>query len=269
MIDAKKVLGEFNLNANKSLGQNFLADEKFLDKIAELADINSKLVLEIGPGLGTVTEKLLEKAEFVTCVEIDENMVNVLSKTLDGAKNLSVVHSDFLKFDISSLYEKKTFSVVSNLPYYVTTPICMHLLDDDYAISDMTLMVQLEAAPRFFAKPSDKVYGPLSVMIDYLYNGRIEFELPQTAYYPQPDVRSVVMRFERNSNEYLKGFSRFVEVCFSMRRKTLVNNLLRYNLTKQDALCALEKCSINPSARAETLSSGEFAKLYTTIISSE
>ncbi len=266
--DIKAKLERLNMRANAALGQNFLCDDEAADKIARAAaDDGAWQVLEIGPGLGALTEKLLLYARSVTAVEIDSGMVRALDEEFAApieSGNLTIVHSDILKFDFDSL--EGQFIAAGNLPYYITTPIVLSLLRRAKRIPRMVLMVQKEAARRFFARPKDSVYGPLAITAQLFYNCETLSSLTPASYYPQPEVDSEVVLLKRRTDAPDIDpalFCRFLENIFAMRRKTVYNNLKSIMPSAEAANAALERAGIAPSARAEALSIAELVRLYT------
>lgn len=263
MIDAKKVLKEYALLPNKALGQNFLISEAAINTIVGAAELKGKNVLEIGPGLGTLTEYLCREADSVLAVEIDKNMIEVLKSTLNAYSNVKVLHRDFLDMSFKELSELVPcpMAVAANLPYYVTTPICLRLVKWDADILNMVLMVQKEAAERFFAKPGDRVYGRLSVLMQVRFEITSLLSLSPACYYPQPTVDSEVVHMKKRADtELLPGFFEFVTAAFSSRRKRLTNNLAAYG--KERISGALEACEISLLARAEELSPDRFYRFF-------
>ena len=256
--DVIKLLDEYCLTPNKALGQNFLSDDAAAGRIAALAGCAGKSVLEIGPGLGMLTEPLLLNAARMVAVEIDKRMVEVLGARLKSDK-LTVLHADFLKADEEELTRllKPPAVVAANLPYYVTTPICTRLFTLNIPIERMVLMVQSDAARRFFAKPSDRVYGPMTVLCDHLYTVEEAFTLGPGSYYPEPQVDSSVLVFTRRDTPYCPKLPALLNHAFLMRRKTLLNNLKPLGFDS----ALIERAGISPCARAETLTTDEFLRL--------
>ncbi len=228
MLNTMKMIKANGLLPNKALGQNFLIDHEAVIRIAQSANPEGSDVLEIGAGLGALTFELSERSSNVIAFEIDKRLFEILNNSLPDRSNVRVIHADFLKYPLEqlcSLFDNKPFYVAANLPYYITTPICMRLIDSELPIRGMTLMMQEEAASRFFAKPSDKNYGPLSILGRLSYDISKVLALGPDAYYPKPEVNSVVLGFKRNAFAPPKCLSRIVHTSFSMRRKTLYNNL--------------------------------------------
>ncbi|MDD4312213.1 MAG: 16S rRNA (adenine(1518)-N(6)/adenine(1519)-N(6))-dimethyltransferase RsmA [Eubacteriales bacterium] len=208
---------------NKALGQNFLSSDAIIEAILDAAQIEGKRVLEIGPGTGALTEGLLSRAGFLAAVEKDGRLCELLAERFGEA--VALVHTDVLDADIPALMGSEPWHAVGNLPYYATTPIVLRLLS--LLPDSMTLMVQKEAAPRFFAQPKDRVYGPVAVITGCFYEAKVVVNAPRSCFNPPPEVDSVVVRLERNARTGLDGaaFLSFLKQAFSMRRKTLYNNL--------------------------------------------
>ena len=266
--DIKQKLDRLNIRANAALGQNFLCDDAMIEKIASAAVGDGKTdILEIGPGLGALTGALVGRVPRVTAVEIDKSMLAALNTEFAaeiGRGELTLIHSDILKFDISCM--EGEFAAAGNLPYYITTPIVLMLLRNAKRIPRMVLMVQKEAARRFFAKPKDKLYGPLAITAQLYYECESLVSLTPASYYPQPDVDSEVVLLTRRADAPADmdpaAFCRFTESIFAMRRKTVYNNL-KPLLPAADAVAeALARANIAQAARAEALSIEELAKLY-------
>lgn len=271
----KDVLGRYGITAKKSLGQNFLVDLNILGNIVSAAELDeSKGALEIGPGLGALTQQLAKRAGRVVAVELDQRMLPVLDETLSAYGNASVVHGDILKVDLEELFQRyfagmKGVSVVANLPYYVTTPIVMRLLEEHIPLENIVVMIQKEVANRMAAKPGSKDYGSLSIAVQYYCEPQVVAIVPRTVFIPQPNVDSAVIRLRvrktppvRVSDEKL--YFQVVQASFAQRRKTIFNNLLTRFFDKETRHLleqALEKAGIEPVRRGETLSLEEFARL--------
>lgn len=240
---------------NKALGQNFLTDERVIRAILDASDANGKIVLEVGPGTGALTQGLIEQAERLYAVEKDGRLCELLSERF--GERLTLLHTDFLEADIGSLVQGSTWHAVGNLPYYATTPIVLKLLS--LLPESMTLMVQKEAAERFFAEPGDRVYGPLAVMTQCFYDAQTVLSVPRSCFHPAPEVDSVVVHLERNGTQEPNpaSFLTFLKQAFSMRRKTLFNSLMR-DPRLPDALSA---CEILQDARAEALEAKTLLRL--------
>ncbi len=252
----------------RSLSQNFLIDEAKRDEIINALNPAGQAVLEIGPGLGSLTEALILRAERVVAVELDD----VLSCALKAAyphKNLKVLTGDFLKQDFSCLYKElgnRPFLVAGNLPYAITSPIMYKLLSSELPICRMALMLQLEAADRFFANPTERAYGPLTIAANSAYNARRLMQLPPSSFYPQPKVRSAVVLLEQKPPPLpQKGFLAFLKLAFSMRRKTLFNNLINY-YSEEQIQQALSLLGLDTACRAEALLPKTLLSLYNALM---
>ncbi|MDO4499983.1 MAG: 16S rRNA (adenine(1518)-N(6)/adenine(1519)-N(6))-dimethyltransferase RsmA [Erysipelotrichaceae bacterium] len=256
----KEVLGE--LKAKKKFGQNFLIDSNVVDKIAKGACDPECLTIEIGPGLGALSEMLLKYSKAVDAYEIDRDMYDILNRTIDNER-FKVTLEDFLDTDLSK-YENEEIRICSNLPYYVTTPILFKLFNSNLNISKITVMVQKEVADRFKAPVNSEDYNALSLIVQYLYNVKLEMNVPKGVFYPQPKVDSAVISFTpkivRNF-EYEKGLFEFIEKCFMKRRKTLNNNLRDF-LDKETIEKIFSTLSLKESVRAQELTLDEFIKMY-------
>ncbi len=245
---------------NKALGQNFLADANVIGAVLDAARIEGKRVLEIGPGAGALTEGLLKRASFLVAVEKDGRLCDVLRKRF--GEKLTLLHADALDADIPALMGSRPWHAVGNLPYYATTPIVLRLLS--LLPESMTLMVQAEAAQRFFARPKDRVYGPLAAATACLYDAQVAAQAPRGCFRPAPEVDSVVVRLFRNSEPMQDGaaFLSFLKRAFSMRRKTLFNNL-----DKDGRLpAALSALGFPADARAEALPPGALLRIFQTLM---
>lgn len=267
----KQILKENNLNAKKQFGQNFLIDNNILNKIAHSASINSDTVIvEIGPGMGALTEKLLEKAYKVICYEIDTDMVHILQNRFsDYIKDNKLVinHKDFLKADLEKDLEGyKNIKVVANLPYYITTPILIKICEELTELDEMIVMMQKEVALRICGKPSTKDYNALSVLIQYNHEASLLFDVGRGCFYPEPDVTSSIVKIKK-INPILKPineefFYTFNRNIFKQRRKTLVNNLKQsYTYTKEEIEEVLNNLSLSLTIRSEALKVEEIIKL--------
>jgi len=256
----KEVLGE--LKAKKKFGQNFLIDSNIVDKIAKLACDPNSLTIEIGPGLGALTEMLLKYSKHVDSYEIDKDMYDIITNTINEEK-LNVYLEDFLDTDLSK-YINQDIRVCSNLPYYVTTPILFKLFESPLNISKITVMVQKEVADRFKAEANSEDYGSLSVVTQYLFEVKQEMFVSKNVFYPSPNVDSAVISFtpiKQRDFDFEKGFFEFVEKCFMKRRKTLHNNLKDF--LEEDKIKAIyDKCELKENIRAQELSKDDFLKIY-------
>ncbi len=267
----RHILKTFNLRASKRLGQNFLIDAEVVQKIVEATEISEgDEVLEIGPGIGTLTQGLLEGGAKVTAVELDKKLPAVLAKTLEGYENFKLVQGDILKVDLENLMPQN-FKVTANLPYYITTQILLTLLEKKLPITKIVTMVQREVAERMTAAPGSKIYGALSVAVQFRSDARIAFDVPPTAFLPQPEVTSSVVICDVKEKIKVADENFFIKVVrasFGQRRKTLLNSLTGAGFPREIILKSLDAAEILPSRRAETLSLEEFAKLSEKILQS-
>ncbi len=261
-----EVLSKYGFRFTKSLGQNFLIDGNIVRKIADAAEVNENdNILEIGPGVGTMTEELALRAKKVLAVEIDEKLRELHKETLN-MDNVKVIYGDFLDLDLKKLTEEEfgdePFKVVANLPYYVTTPIIEKLILSKVNLISITVMVQKEVAKRLAAKPGNKDYGSLSVFINYYTDCNYKFQVPSSVFIPKPNVDSAVVNLKMKEREDLDTdfLFKIVRAAFTTRRKTLVNSFSNSKLpyTKDDIKRALELSGIDGSRRAETLTLEEF-----------
>ncbi len=269
-----EVLQKYNFNFQKKFGQNFLIDTHVLDKIISAADITKEdMVLEIGPGIGTMTQYLAEAAGKVIAVEIDKNLIPILEDTLSGYDNVRVINEDVMKLDIPKLAkeenEGRLIKVVANLPYYITTPIIMGLFEKHVPLHSITVMVQKEVADRMQTGPGNKDYGALSLAVQYYAKPYIVANVPPNCFMPRPKVGSAVIRLTCHEEppvevEDEKLMFDIIRASFNQRRKTLVNGLNNSNLfdfPKEKILAAVESLGKGVSIRGEALSLEEFAAL--------
>ena len=268
------VLQKYHFNFQKKFGQNFLIDTHVLDKIIRAAGITKDdFVLEIGPGIGTMTQYLAQAAREVVAVEIDKALIPILQDTLSGFPNAEVIHDDILKVDIAGLAEQRNggrpIKVVANLPYYITTPIIMSLFESQVPLASVTVMVQKEVAERMQAGPGSKDYGALSLAVQYYAEPYIAANVPPNCFMPRPNVGSAVIRLTRHEvppvqvdNEKL--MFQIIRASFNQRRKTLVNGLNNspeITLTKEQITEAVESLGKGAGVRGEALTLEEFAGL--------
>jgi len=247
---------------NKALGQNFLVDGEALDSILEAARIEGKAVLEIGPGLGALSDGILARASRAAAVELDAALCSHLRARFACAWTL--FHADFLRCDLQAVHESLgggPFCVLGNLPYYITTPACMRLLTSGLPIESMTLMLQKEAAARFFALPGTRAYGPMGILAQLYFDVESVCTLPPRSFYPQPAVDSQVIHLKRGTRPYDSRLPRLLEAAFRMRRKTIFNNLKAVQGESAKLEAALSACSVAPGARAEALAPETFVSL--------
>ena len=269
-----EVIQKYDFDFQKKFGQNFLIDERVLEKIISAAEVNKEdFVLEIGPGIGTMTQYLAENAREVMAVEIDKNLIPILSDTLSAYDNVSILNADILKVDIAKIVEEKNggkpVKVVANLPYYITTPIIMGLFENHVPIKSITVMVQKEVADRMQVGPGTKDYGALSLAVQYYAKPYIVANVPPNCFMPRPKVGSAVIRLERYEEPPVKVkdeklMFRIIRASFNQRRKTLANGLknsAELDYTKEEIEAAIEALGRGASIRGEALTLEEFAKL--------
>lgn len=267
-IKTQELVKKYNFKFSKSLGQNFLVDDSVLSDIVDGADVNNEdFIIEIGPGVGTLTAQLLMKAKKVTAIELDNDLIPILEQELGENQNFSLIHKDALKVDFNELIgDEKSVKLVANLPYYVTTPIIVKLLKDGYNFKSLTIMIQKEVAERINAEPDCKEYGALSVLVQYYCNTSIVRRVAPTCFMPRPKVESIVIRLDRLEEPRVKAkdtklMFELVRAGFNMRRKTLWNAAKTLKLEKEKLEEAFERSGIDSKRRAETLTLEEFATL--------
>lgn len=272
----KEILKKYGFSFKKSLGQNFLTEPNILRKIVAVAAITSTTnVIEVGPGIGALTENLAREANQVLAYEIDGRLLEVLAETLAPYPNVTVLHEDVLKANLSKdatavFSQNYPVKVVANLPYYITTPIMMRFLEADLEISEMIVMMQKEVAERITASPATKAYGTLSIAVQYYMEAEVAFIVPKTAFVPQPNVDSAILKLTKRAQPAVEvideaAFFRLTKASFQLRRKTLWNNLT-HAYGKDEATVSwleqsLEAAQIDRKRRGETLSLAEFAEL--------
>lgn len=269
-----EVLQKYHFNFQKKFGQNFLIDPHVLERIVEESGITKEdCVLEIGPGIGTMTQYLAESAREVIAVEIDRALIPILEDTLSEYDNITVINDDILKVDINKIVQEKNngqaIKVVANLPYYITTPIIMGLFESRVPLKSITIMVQKEVADRMQVGPGTKDYGALSLAVQYYAKPEIVANVPANCFMPRPNVGSAVIRLTRYEKPPVdvvddKYMFRIIRASFNQRRKTLVNGLLNagnLNTTKEDILNALTKMELSSTIRGEALTLEQFALL--------
>jgi len=279
----KEILEKYGFSFKKSLGQNFLTEPNILRNIVAAADIDKEVnVIEVGPGIGALTEHLARSANQVLAYEIDRRLIPVLADTLRPYPNVEVICQDVLKTDLEADIKTvfgtsdKPLKVVANLPYYITTPIMMHFLESSVDISEMVIMLQKEVADRITAKPSTKAYGSLSIAIQYYMEASVAFIVPKTAFVPQPNVDSAILKLTKRAQPAVvvtdeTAFFKLTKASFHQRRKTLWNNLTSVYGKDEETVAwlqqALETAGIDPKRRGETLSLQEFADLSNAMLS--
>ena len=274
--ETKFILNKYQLKANKNLGQNFLIDANVVEKIVEVANIDKQdLVIEIGPGLGTLTKELLEKSGRVLCIELDSKMITILQDRFAMYKNIDIIHEDVLNLDLKKIikekkeeYQLKTVKIVANLPYYITTPIVMKLLEEDLYIESITIMIQKEVADRLVAEPGTALSGSISYAINYYTEPEVVLEVPNTAFLPAPQVDSEVIKLKirkepavqvKNKNRLFQ----LIKMSFMQRRKTLINALYNGKImeNKHEIEHMLLELNIDIKTRGEKLSLEQFAQI--------
>ena len=272
----KAVLERHGFTFKKSFGQNFLTDTNILQKIVDTAEIDKNVnVIEIGPGIGALTEFLAENAAEVMAFEIDERLVPILEDTLRDHDNVKVINEDVLKADLQTRVKDfenpdLPIKVVANLPYYITTPILMHLIESKIPFAEFVVMMQKEVADRISAEPNTKAYGSLSIAVQYYMTAKVAFVVPRTVFVPAPNVDSAILKMTRRKQPLVEVkdedfFFRVSKASFVHRRKTLWNNLTSHfgksEEVKNKLEQALENAAIKPSIRGESLSISDFARL--------
>lgn len=275
-IRTRAILEKFGFSFKKSLGQNFLIDTNILNRIVDHAELSDDSgAIEIGPGIGALTEQLARRSKKVVAFEIDQRLLPILEETLAPYPNTKVINQDVLKADVKGVMEEEfkdveDIMVVANLPYYVTTPIIMKLLEDKLPVRGIVCMLQKEVADRISARPGTKEYGSLSIAIQYYTEAETVMVVPKTVFVPQPNVDSAVIRLTKRKEPAVsvkseEFFFKVTKASFAQRRKTLLNNLTSQlpegKSKKQEILAALEAVEVDPGRRGETLSIEEFARL--------
>ena len=275
--ETKYIIRRYGIKANKSLGQNFLINQKVIETIIDSSKItNEDLVIEIGPGLGTLTKYLIEKAGKVICIELDQKMITILNDRFSLYTNIEIINNDVLKIDLNSLIKKeksenniKNVKVVANLPYYITTPIIMKLLEEKLEIDSITVMIQKEVADRLIAIPGDKLSGAITYTVYYYCESKKIIEVPSNSFIPEPEVTSEVIKLNLRKKtivkvENEKEFFNIIKCAFMQRRKTLLNSLNNTHIlnNKEQGEIILRELGINNNIRAENLSIEDFKKIY-------
>lgn len=272
----RAVLERHGFTFKKSFGQNFLTDTNILQKIVDTAEIDENVnVIEIGPGIGALTEFLAENAAEVMAFEIDERLMPILADTLQEFENVKIINEDILKSDLQARIKEFSnpelpIKVVANLPYYITTPILMHLIESRIPFSEFVVMMQREVADRISAQPNSKSYGSLSIAVQYYMTAKVAFIVPRTVFVPAPNVDSAILKMTRRDKPAVEVedesfFFKVSKVSFTHRRKTLWNNLTSYfgktDEVKTKLEAALSNAELSPSVRGEALALQEFARL--------
>lgn len=273
----KQIIKKYDFNFKKNFGQNFLVDERVLDKIVDAADIGENdLVIEVGPGIGTLTQAMAKKAGKVTAVEIDRTLVPILEELLEDYDNVEIINEDILKVDLNALIERHkgmNVKMAANLPYNITTPIIMTILEKHIPMESLTVMIQKEVACRMNAKPSTKDYGSLSLVTRYYCEPYLVANVPQNCFMPRPNVDSAVIKLtvldkppvDVKDEDF---FFEFIKAAFSQRRKTLVNCIYNsgiLNMNKEEIGSLLSSLGFDEKVRGESLTLQDFAKICNSI----
>ncbi|ACB83645.1 16S rRNA (adenine(1518)-N(6)/adenine(1519)-N(6))-dimethyltransferase RsmA [Natranaerobius thermophilus] len=285
--EVSQLLKRYEIHPKKSLGQNFLVDGNIIQKIIAAAELKEQdIVLEIGPGLGTLTRDMSFYVNEIFAIELDQRMIDILQETVGSCDNVNIIHNDALKLDYQELISDfiefspaqlqckskqinpKNLKAVSNLPYYIASPLVLKLAKEKVPLSVMVLMVQREVADRFTASPGSKNYGAVTVLLDCFYEVEGVFNVPKTVFYPQPRVESQVVKLTKRSeakinDDYQEDFIKFVNQAFNSRRKTLVNNILSiFTGEKSELSQILENNGFSAGIRGEQLTVDEFAQIF-------
>lgn len=274
-----EILQKYNFSFRKKFGQNFLIDGNVLDKIVDAAQITKEdCVLEIGPGIGTMTQYLAERAKSVVAVEIDTNLIPILQDTLSSYNNVTIINEDILKVDINRIVEEQNegnpIKIVANLPYYITTPIIMSLLEKHIQLKSITIMVQKEVADRMKAGPGTKDYGALSLAVQYYTNPEIITHVPASCFMPRPNVDSTVIRLSRYEQPPVEALDEaylfaVIRASFNQRRKTLINGLANagnLGISKEGVAAVLEGMGLSTQIRGEALNLEQFTEIANRIL---
>ena len=271
--ETKFIMKKYNISANKDLGQNFLVDDSVIENIIEVSEIKSEdFVIEIGPGLGTLTSKLVEKAGKVIAIELDKKMIEILNDRFSLYENFKVINEDVLKVDLNNLIKNEndknyTVKIVANLPYYITTPIIMKLLEEKLNINSITVMIQKEVADRLTEIPGGKNTGAITYCVYYYANAQEMMTVPNTSFIPAPKVNSEVIKLDirKEPPVHLKNeeiFFKFIKASFMQRRKTLLNGLANAGIASKEKIkTILQQLELNENTRGEQLTIEQFAEI--------
>ena len=272
--ETKFLMKKYNISANKSLGQNFLIDDEIVEGIVTKANITKNdLIIEIGPGLGTLTSKMLECAGKVIAIELDDRMIKILNDRFYLYNNFKLIHQDVLKVDLQELIKENTNNEitqvkrVANLPYYITTPIIMKLLEDKLPVESITVMVQKEVADRLTARPGEKLTGAITYCVSYYSEAEEIMNVPNSSFIPAPEVNSAVIQLKIRNNppveiENEEQFFKIIKASFMQRRKTLLNGLTNANIASKDTIKqVLVELDLPENIRGENLNLQQFAQL--------
>ena len=282
--DTQFIMKKYKIRANKSLGQNFLINQNVVDKIVESSNISKEdLVIEIGPGLGTLTKELLERAGKVICIELDKKMIKILLDRFSLYDNFEIIHEDVLKVRLNKIIKEekekngfKTAKIVANLPYYITTPIIMKLLEDRLDLESITVMIQKEVADRLIAIPGEKETGAITYSVYYYATSEGILEVPNDSFLPEPEVNSKVIKLTIRKEPPVEVKSRgvmfkIIKSAFMQRRKTLLNALTNTKvfMSKEEGLKILKELDLDENVRAENLTLEDFAEITNRILVDE
>ena len=263
----KEIIDFYGFRFSKSLGQNFLIDKNFVDKIVDGADIAGKNVIEVGPGIGTISYEMAKTCKDLVLIEVDETLIPILEENMSDFDNVTIIHQDILKTDLKEIQDKyfggESFEFVSNLPYYITTPIIEKIFEEDLDCKSMTIMVQKEVADRMLATEKDKDYSSLSVFVKYYSDAKLLTKVPKSVFMPQPKIDSAVLRLDlRIYDEKVNREKLFalVRAGFLKRRKTILNSLSAV-AEKEDLKKVFETLELKPNLRAENLSLDDFINI--------
>jgi len=274
--ETKLIMKKYNLMANKKLGQNFLIDENTVEQILNAANIKKEdLIIEIGPGLGTLTNKIIQRAGKVIAIELDDRMISILEERFNKYNNIQIIHEDILKVDLRKLIKTekessniKSVKIVANLPYYITTPIIMKLLEEKLDIETITVMIQKEVADRLTEIPGKKLSGAITYSVYYYAEAEKVLNVPKSSFIPEPQVESEVIRLTLRESPPVrvideKRFFNIIKLAFMQRRKTLANALSSSNLfkSKDEIYEVLNNLKINAKVRGEALTIEQFAQI--------
>lgn len=276
----KFILSKYRLSANKNLGQNFLINDDVVNKIVESADVSKDdLIIEIGPGLGNLTEYLLEKAAKVIAIELDDRMIEILKDRFSMYNNFEILNQDVLKVDLNSLIKEnkvskiKKVKIVANLPYYITTPIIMKLLEDKLEIDSITVMVQKEVADRLIAKPGSKLSGAITYCVYYYATSECVTIVENNSFIPEPSIDSEVIKLLIRKENAVKlldetHFFKLIKASFMQRRKTLINSIVNGGIvsSKEEAKKLFDELGLDYNTRGETLTIEQFAQISNYLI---
>lgn len=269
------LLKKYNISANKSLGQNFLINDEVIEQTIDKANVTQKdLIIEIGPGLGTLTNILLQKAKKVIAIELDDRMIKILEERFKLYSNFEIIHQDVLKVDLKTIIEKEKsengiekVKIVANLPYYITTPIIMKLLEDKLDIETITVMVQKEVADRLIALPGEKLAGAITYSVNYYCEAQKVVEVPKESFIPEPQVQSEVIKLMLRKHPPIEikneeKFFKLIKVSFMQRRKTFINGVANSGLIEKENLKnILQELGISENIRGESLTLEQFAQI--------